>query len=73
MIKPVKVVKENKDIVAFLINHNFNSSLSSSTFPTALKYADVNPVFKKDDKSDKENYRPISILPILSKVYQRLI
>ena len=70
---PVKVIKENKDIVAFFIHHNFNNSLSSSTFPTALKYADVKPVFKKDDKTDKENYRPISILPTLSKVYGSLI
>ena len=69
----VKVIKENKDIVAFFIHYNFNNSLSSSTFPTALKYANVKPVFKKDDKTDKENYRPISILPTLSKVYERLI
>ena len=69
----VKVIKENKDIVAFFIHHNFGNSLSSSTFPTALKYADVKPVFKKDGKSNKENFRPISILPILSKVYKRLI
>ena len=70
---PVKVIKENKDIVAFFIHHNFNNSLSSSAFPTALKYADVKAVFKKDDKTNKENYRPISILPTLSKVYERLI
>ena len=38
-----------------------------------LKYADVEPVFKKDDKTDTENYRAISILPTLSKVYDRLI
>ena len=45
----------------------------SSTFPTALKYADVKPVFKKYDKADKENYRPINILHTLSKIYERLI
>ena len=68
---PVKVIKENKDI-AFFIHHNFNNSLSSTTFPTALKYADVKPVFKKDDKTDNANYWPISILPTLSKVYEGL-
>ena len=40
---PVKVIKENKYIVAFFIYHNFSKSLSSSTFPTVLKYADVKP------------------------------
>ena len=38
-----------------------------------MKYADVTPIHKKDDKTDKENYRPISILPNLSKVYERLM
>ena len=70
---PVTVIQENQDIVAFFIHHNFNNSLSSSTFPTTLKYAYVKPVFKKDDKTDKENYRLISILPTLTKVYERLI
>ena len=66
-------MKENKDIVAFFIHNNFNNSLSSSTFPTTVKIGDVKPVFKKDDKTDQENYRPISILPTLSKLYERLI
>ena len=70
---PVKVIKGNKDIVAFFIHHNFNNSLSSFTFPIALKYAGVKPVFKKDDNTNKENHRPISILPTLRKVYERLI
>ena len=70
---PFKVIKENEDIVAFFIHRNLSNLLSSSTFPTALKYADVKPVFKKDDKTDTENYRPISILPTLSKLYERLI
>ena len=69
---PVKLIKEIKDIVAFFMHHNFNNSLASSNFSIALKYSDVKP-FKKDDKTDKENYRPISILPTLSKVYERLI
>ena len=38
-----------------------------------MKYADVISIRKKDDKTDKENYCPISILPNLSKVYERLI
>ena len=62
----VKGIKGNKYIVAFFIHHNFNNSLSSSTFPTALKYADVKPVFKKDGKTNNENYRPISIVKPIS-------
>ena len=70
---PIKIVKENVDIISHFPYHNFNNSLSCSTFPTAMKYADVTPIHKKDDKTDKTNYRPISILPNLSKVYERLM
>ena len=70
---PVKIIKENKDVISFYVFHNFNIALSSCCFSTALKYADVRPAFKKDDKTDKENDRPISILPNLSKVYERLM
>ena len=69
---PVKLIKENKNIVAFFIHYNFINSLSSSTFSTALKYPDVKSVFKKDDKTNKENYRSIGIVPTWSTVYERL-
>ena len=36
-----------------------------------MKYAEVTPIHNKDDKSDKENYRPINILPNLSRMYER--
>ena len=38
-----------------------------------MKYAEVTPIHKNDDKTGKENYRPISILSNLSKVYERLM
>ena len=38
-----------------------------------MKYAEVTPIHKKNDKTDKENYHPISILPNLSKLYERLM
>ena len=43
------------------------------TFPTDMKYTKVTPSHKKDDKTDKENYRPISILPNLSIVFERIM
>ena len=70
---PVIIIKENIDTVSYFLYHNFNDSLSCSTFPTCIKYAEVTPIHKKDDKTDKENYRPISILFNLSKVYERLM
>ena len=68
---PVKLIKSNKDLFSHFIYHNYNNSLFSSNFPSNLKVADILPTHKKKDKSDIENYRPISILPTLSKIYER--
>ena len=68
---PVKLIKSNKDLFSHFIYHNFNNSLFSSNFPSNLKAADILPTHKKKDKSVIENYRPISILPTLSKIYER--
>ena len=70
---PIKIVKENLDIISYFLYHKFNNSLSCSTFPTAMKYTDIAPIHKNDDKTNKTNYCPISILPNLGKVYERLI
>lgn len=70
-LNPKKPVLTND--VPDIIHHNFNNSLSNSLFPTALKYVDITPVFKKNDKTVKKNYGPVSILPTLSRVYERWI
>ena len=49
-----------------------NSSFSNGQLPIALKMADVIPIFKKDSPFDKANYRPVSLLPSLSKVYEKI-
>ena len=50
-----------------------NKYFENGAFPDCLKEANVTPIFKKDDPLDKENYRPVSILPLLSKVFEKLI
>ena len=52
----VKIIKENKDLISYLVYIFFNNASSSFQYPNGLKYADVTPVFKKYDKSDKSNY-----------------
>ena len=44
---PVKIIKENLDIVSNFVYNNFNNSLFSSNFPSHLKNATINPIFKK--------------------------
>ena len=42
-------------------------------FPCKLKLVDVSPVYKKGGRTDKGNFRPVSMLPAVSKVYERLL
>ena len=53
--------------------HDFNYAVDTSTFPAYLKYADITPAHKKGDKTEKTNYRPVSILPPMSKIFERLL
>ena len=55
------------------LTHLFNLSLSSGCFPDAWKMARVVPIPKSTDMSVPSNYRPISILPIISKVLERVV
>ena len=50
-----------------------NASIRQCQFPRDLKLANVSPVFKKKDNLDKVNYRPVSILPAISKIYEGLL
>ena len=50
-----------------------NASVRSSKFHNELKEADIVTVHKKKSKLSKENYRPISILPNIPKVYERCL
>ena len=70
---PSKIIKENADIFTDFLLSSFNNIVSNSVFPSALKLANVIPVFKKGDKNAKENYRPVSILSNISKIFERCI
>ena len=50
-----------------------NDALSRGIFPDSLKFANITPVHKKDEATDKQNYRPVSVLPLLSKVFEKVI
>ena len=65
---PTKIIKKNPDIFSILFKE-FNKSLEICKFPSSLKMANVTPVYKKGNRSDKDNYRPVSILPNLSKKF----
>ena len=63
---PPKFLKDNKDICSTFLTNDVNRCIGNG------KYADITPLFKKHDRSQKSNYRPISILPTLSKIYEKI-
>ena len=45
--------------------------MNKDIFPHELKHADIKPIYKKESRNEKENYRPVSVLPNLSKIFER--
>ena len=68
-----KLLKEIKDIIAEPLSIVINQSFQHGIFPNKLKIAKVIPVYKKGENNIFDNYRPISILPSVSKVFERVI
>jgi hypothetical protein len=50
-----------------------NRVISTGIFPDRLKYSEVKPRYKKGDKSSTSNYRPISLLPAFSKIFEKVL
>ena len=50
-----------------------NNAILGCMFPNKLKLADIAATHKKDNKTDKKNYRPISMLPAVSKIFERIM
>ena len=68
-----ELLKLVNDDITSCITLIINQSLTTGIFPDKLKIAKVTPVFKKCDKKIINNYRPISVLPVISKVFETVI
>ena len=70
---PNRVFKEINKLLSIPISRMFNLSMKHGVFPQKIEIAIVIPVHKKDDTEDCNNYRPISLLPNISKLFEKLI
>lgn len=70
---PIKIIKSAKEILASPIADVINCCFEQGYFPEVFKTAKIIPLHKKGNKHDKENFRPISILPSLSKIFEALL
>ena len=68
---PTKILIETKEITSDYLTKIYHESLDNQIFPNSLKRADVIPLHKKDERTSVKNYRPISLLPSVSKLYEK--
>ena len=70
---PVSFLKVSKCFISQPLTDIMNTSILEGTFPKKLKLAKVVPVFKNGDDTDPNNYRPISLLSIFNRIFERLM
>ena len=70
---PITVIKKSSSIISPHLALHFNTLMQNGIFPQKLKLAKVTPIYKKGNEELLENYRPISILPIFGKIFEKVI
>ena len=64
---------KNSEFCFSELTKRISNALNENTFPDSLKLSDIVPAFKKLDPTDKTNFRPVSFLPLLSKVFEKIM
>ena len=70
---PARILIQSNDIISTYLSDIYNTSKNHHDFPMALKMADVIPIHKTDEKNIMKNYRPVSLLPIVSKLFEKMM
>ena len=70
---PVKLLKDSAPYISHPLSYIFNLSLETGSVPDEMKIAKVTPLHKKGSREDPGNYRPISVLPVIGKIFEKLI
>jgi hypothetical protein len=68
-----KILKIVSPFIVSPLTHICNRMLSTGTFPDRLKYSEIKPIYKKGDKTQITNYRPISLLPVFYKIFEKVL
>ena len=70
---PGVLIKDSASVISKPLSYLLNLSLKTSQVPRHWKIAKITPIFKSEDSSNTDNYRPIRVLPIASKVLERAV
>ena len=68
---PTRILRSAKHIISHPLSILINKSIEHGTYPSKLKLAKVIPVYKGDDESDPSNYRPISLLSVFNRIFEK--
>ena len=70
---PTKIVKRCSSLISVHLSNIFNRCIQLGFFPTSFKTAKITPIFKSKSPLLSSNYRPISLLPVLAKIFEKKI
>ena len=70
---PITIIKAVIPYIAKIFSKILNCCLSNGIFPDSMKIAKVCPIYKSGEKNDFTNYRPISLLPSFSKIFEKIV
>ena len=70
---PAKFLKEAADVLAYPLAKIINLSVKLSVLPEERKIAKLKPLFKKGSKTEPKSYRPLSLLPVVSKIIEKSV
>lgn len=68
-----KCIKVVKNLISEELTQCINKCLRNGSFPDSLKIAKVTPIFKNGSREDPGNYRPVSVLPVISKIFEKIL
>ena len=68
---PTKNIKDDGELFHIFFSASFNNAEDKGVFLSELKQADIKPIYQNESRNEKENYRSVSILPNLSKIFER--
>ena len=70
---PAKYLRDGAEVLALPLRNIINSSIKLWTFLDECEIANLKPIFKKGARTDPKNYQVISLLPLVSKIIEKLI